>query len=92
MTEENENLNLKENLRKMLLQLSKRKAASPSQLSFILGINPSESISLTRHLVTKGLVDGPTSISGDVLWNKYYSLSLKGLQLTQSIEEEEEFL
>jgi len=74
-----------EKLRKIILLVSKKKAVSPSQMSFTMGIDPSESILLMQDLVDMGLIDGSDGVS----WNKLCSLSTKGILVAQSFEEGE---
>ena len=81
-------LTSREQLRKIILLFSEKQALSPSQVSFILGIDPTLSVSLVQVLIDKGLIDG----SDGVAWNKLCSLSTKGILLAQSIEKEEELI
>jgi predicted transcriptional regulator len=74
-----------EKLRKIISLLSKKNPISPSQISFIMGIDPSESILLVQDLIDRGLIDGSNGVS----WNKLCSLSTKGILVAQSFEEGE---
>ncbi len=66
--------------------LSERKAASTVQITFGLGVTPTESMDLIKDLVGKGFVSGSSKSYETVGLDEFFSLTEKGARRARAIK------
>lgn len=66
--------------------LSERKAASAVQITFGLGVTPTESVDLIKDLVNKGFVSGSSKSHETVGLDEFFSLTEKGARRARTIK------